>query len=166
MPYGTPEFVLTMVTALAIGLGLGYAIWGWGPRFRTPDTAHAPRTRSTPPTPAATSGAGAGSEIPPDDAGSPPEHPEGPERRNGSHAAHRTSADVPHDDFSRIRGVGTQTATALAANGITRFEDLADLSPDEVEALNEAIGALPGRIKREDWPGQARTLADRSALPD
>ena len=52
----------------------------------------------------------------------------------------------PGDDFCRIKGVGPKFADALHALGFTRFEQLAHLTPTEIERLDAQLGAFSGRI--------------------
>ena len=49
--------------------------------------------------------------------------------------------------------------------GIYRFDQLARLTPDNVEWLAARIDWFPQRILREDWVGQARRLHNE-AHPD
>jgi predicted flap endonuclease-1-like 5' DNA nuclease len=62
------------------------------------------------------------------------------------------------DDLTVIRGIGPKIADRLAALGITSFAQLAALGPDEAEQISQSLGS-PGRATREDWAGQAATLA-------
>jgi predicted flap endonuclease-1-like 5' DNA nuclease len=62
------------------------------------------------------------------------------------------------DDLRRIRGIGTQTESRLNALGIYHYDQIAGWSGDESRWVSTYLG-FPGRIEREDWPGQAATLA-------
>ncbi len=62
------------------------------------------------------------------------------------------------DDLSRIKGIGSFTVKKLNRLGIHSFSQLANLTPDDVNIVNEAIEYFPGRIEREDWVGQARII--------
>lgn len=67
------------------------------------------------------------------------------------------------DDLTRIRGIGPVIAEKLHALGITTFEQIAALGPDDVARIDEVL-AFKGRIGRENWIGQAREIvAARSA---
>lgn len=61
------------------------------------------------------------------------------------------------DDLTRIKGIGRVLQKKLEAMGITTFRQLAELSPPEVNRINEAID-FPGRVQREQWVKQARSL--------
>lgn len=62
------------------------------------------------------------------------------------------------DDLTAIRGVGKVIEKKLHDLGITSFRQIADLTPDEVRRINEAID-FPGRVEREHWIEQAKGLA-------
>ena len=63
------------------------------------------------------------------------------------------------DDFSRLKGVGPKFATALRDLGFTRFEQLASLTPTEIERLDAQLGAFSGRLMRDRVVEQADYLA-------
>jgi predicted flap endonuclease-1-like 5' DNA nuclease len=57
-----------------------------------------------------------------------------------------------------ISGIGPKLERTLAALGVHSVEQLADLTDAEVDALDAALGEFRGRMRREDWVGQARQL--------
>lgn len=63
------------------------------------------------------------------------------------------------DDLKLIKGIGRQNEDRLRALGIWHFEQIAAWTPENVEWVGSYL-AFPGRIEREDWVGQARTLAE------
>lgn len=63
------------------------------------------------------------------------------------------------DDLTLIKGIGKVLARKLRELGVTTFHQLAELSPADAHRINEAID-FPGRVEREHWIEQARTLAD------
>ena len=63
------------------------------------------------------------------------------------------------DDLKRIKGIGKVNESKLNAFGIWHFDQIASWTEDEILWVNDYI-AFPGRIQREDWVGQARTLAE------
>ncbi len=65
----------------------------------------------------------------------------------------------PPDDLRRIKGLGPKVAAQLERVGITRFDQLAGLGPDEQAALDARLGAFAGRMARDRWVEQARLLA-------
>ena len=65
----------------------------------------------------------------------------------------------PADDFSRMKGVGPKFGTALHDLGFLRFEQLAHLTPTEIDRLDAQLGAFSGRIIRDRVVEQAEYLA-------
>jgi predicted flap endonuclease-1-like 5' DNA nuclease len=73
---------------------------------------------------------------------------------------HRHLADAGTlDDFQRIKGVGPKLSDMLRARGFTRFEQLAHLTPEEIEMLDDQLGPFRGRIRRDRIAEQAIYLA-------
>ena len=65
----------------------------------------------------------------------------------------------PPDDLQQLKGVGPKFAEMLNARGITRFEQIARLTPDEVARLDAVLGPFRGRIERDRIVDQAGYLA-------
>lgn len=63
------------------------------------------------------------------------------------------------DDLTLIRGIGPFIERKLNELGIFTYEQVAALDDELIEQLTVAIEFFPGRIKRDDWVGQARRLA-------
>ena len=63
------------------------------------------------------------------------------------------------DDLVLLKGVGPKLADALRALGLLRFEQIAGLSPTELERLDDQLGAFRGRITRDRIVEQADYLA-------
>jgi len=74
------------------------------------------------------------------------------------HETLEENAGLP-DDFSRLKGVGPRFAEALQGLGLTRYEQLAQLSDTEIERLDSQLGAFRGRIARDRVVDQAGYLA-------
>jgi large subunit ribosomal protein L19 len=51
----------------------------------------------------------------------------------------------------------------LNALGVTKYEQIANFSDEEIAQLDEAMN-LNGRFEREDWAGQARGLMAESTV--
>jgi len=81
-----------------------------------------------------------------DRAGEPPRRLDAPE-------------DGP-DDLKRINGIGPAIEKTLHELGIFHLRQIAELTPDNVAWLDRHL-AFPGRIEREDWIGQAKTLIEQ-----
>ncbi|MFL6751900.1 MAG: hypothetical protein ACJ8D5_00720 [Sphingomicrobium sp.] len=63
------------------------------------------------------------------------------------------------DDLCLIKGIGPKFAAALQALGFHRFDQLAHLTPTEIERLDPQLGAFRGRIARDRIVEQADYLA-------
>lgn len=72
--------------------------------------------------------------------------------------APRPIHDTP-DDLTIINGIGPQLNTLLSSLGISRFDQIANWSPEDIERIDSHLGVFRGRIVRDDWPAQARLLA-------
>ncbi len=68
-----------------------------------------------------------------------------------------TKSDPASDDLSLISGVGPVIVKKLNEAGYTQFQQIANLSQDEMAALDENLD-LQGRSAREEWIEQAREL--------
>ena len=64
------------------------------------------------------------------------------------------------DDLTRIRGIGPAIERKLHARGVTTFQQIADLTGEELSALDDALD-FRGRIERDEWVAQAQKLALR-----
>jgi predicted flap endonuclease-1-like 5' DNA nuclease len=67
--------------------------------------------------------------------------------------------DIPRDDLCMLKGVGPKFADALHAAGFVNFQQIAGLTPVEVDRLDSQLGAFAGRIKRDRIVEQADYLA-------
>ncbi|MCD2171516.1 helix-hairpin-helix domain-containing protein [Rhizobium sp. C4] len=68
----------------------------------------------------------------------------------------KTSASAK-DDLKRISGIGPKLANVLIGHGVVTFAQLAKMDEAALAALDAELG-LEGRILRDDWAGQARTI--------
>lgn len=73
-----------------------------------------------------------------------------------------TASAQPLDQLQRIRGVDSVTAHLLIANGVTRFQQIAGWTGEDVTRFETLIGSS-GRIGRENWIEQAQILAGSGA---
>ena len=69
------------------------------------------------------------------------------------------------DDLTRIKGVDQLLAARLNQLGAIKFEQIANFSDDDIANLDEAL-SLAGRIEKDDWVGQAQSLAAESAAAE
>jgi predicted flap endonuclease-1-like 5' DNA nuclease len=65
----------------------------------------------------------------------------------------------PADEFLLLKGVGPKLADALREMGFTRFEQIAHLTPTELERIDAQLGAFSGRLTRDRVVEQADYLA-------
>jgi predicted flap endonuclease-1-like 5' DNA nuclease len=73
-------------------------------------------------------------------------------------AAPAASGATKADDLTVIKGIGKVIEKKLHEMGITSFRQIAAMTPEDAHRVNEAI-EFPGRVERENWIGQARTLS-------
>ncbi len=64
------------------------------------------------------------------------------------------------DDLKEIKGIGPFIEKKLNAIGIFKFRQVSKFDGKIDDIVNKAIEFFPGRIKRDDWKGQAKVLAD------
>lgn len=64
-----------------------------------------------------------------------------------------------YDDLKRIKGIGPKNESALNELGVYTFKQIAAWTPENVDWVEDFM-SFPGRIEREDWIAQAKTLAD------
>ncbi len=71
-------------------------------------------------------------------------------------------ADAPSggaDDLKKIKGVGPKLENLLNSLGVTSYAQIAAWDEAEIDRIDTQLGAFEGRIRRDDWPAQARLLA-------
>ncbi len=65
------------------------------------------------------------------------------------------------DDLKKISGVGPAIEKKLNDQGITKFEQIAAFSKQDIAKVDEVLN-FKGRIERDDWIAQAKKLAKDS----
>ena len=74
-------------------------------------------------------------------------------------------ADMPappadqESELLRIKGLGPKLADQLQSLGVSRLEQIAAWDDAEIDRIDAQLGRFQGRIRRDDWPTQARLLA-------
>ncbi len=63
-------------------------------------------------------------------------------------------------DLTRIKGLGPKLAATLNGLGVTSLSQIAGWDDDDIDRIDGQLGRFQGRIRRDDWVGQARLLAD------
>jgi predicted flap endonuclease-1-like 5' DNA nuclease len=64
------------------------------------------------------------------------------------------------NDLSRIKGIGPKLVAMLGSMGISRYDQIAAWSDEDVQKIDAQLGAFQGRIHRDNWREQARYLAE------
>jgi predicted flap endonuclease-1-like 5' DNA nuclease len=144
------EYLLVFLVAIAIGAIVGFLVFRPRQKVRLTDSAPV-RPHMT--TAKRTEGNGIGDEVAAatsDVAG---------QFMNAPIHEHLPGASGPPDNLERLKGVGPKFAQLLAQQGIVRFDQIARLSPGEVERLDESLGAFRGRLTRDRVVEQADYLA-------
>lgn len=72
--------------------------------------------------------------------------------------------DGPPDDLKKIRGIGPVFESDLNDKGVYYFRQIAAWKKADIKKIEEVIGKFPGRIERDDWVKQAKSLDP--AAPD
>jgi predicted flap endonuclease-1-like 5' DNA nuclease len=63
------------------------------------------------------------------------------------------------DDLKQIKGIGPALEQQLNAIGISTFQQIANLSPADIEKIEEQMNGFSGRIERDHWIEQAKALS-------
>lgn len=67
---------------------------------------------------------------------------------------------VTGDDLTRIKGLGPKLAGTLRELGVVSFAQIAAWTDADIDRIDAQLGRFQGRIRRDEWPAQARLLAD------
>ncbi|MEL0189470.1 MAG: YqiA/YcfP family alpha/beta fold hydrolase [Candidatus Poseidoniales archaeon] len=70
------------------------------------------------------------------------------------------AGDRKSDDLTQIKGVDAETQKKLKVLGIRTYDQLSRMDAETAEAVNGALGMLPGRVSKMMWAQQARALMD------
>jgi len=69
------------------------------------------------------------------------------------------------DDLTRIETIAPELPDRLRGLGVIKFEQIANFSDDDIANVDEAL-TLEGRIEKDDWVGQARSLLAEAAAAE
>lgn len=173
---------LAFVLALLIGIVVAWWIFARGtstgqPRERKPDAldegaAPAQRNQALIDSPSATAaaladtgpdifggigeviGAAAAKEVADAESAAAAEAPPAPEPE----AAPKAPAGDA-DDLRKIKGVGPKLVALLNSLGVSRFEQIAAWSDEDIDRIDAQLGAFAGRARRDSWVEQAKLLS-------
>ena len=87
-------------------------------------------------------------------------------RERSTEHSSTTSNSFRADDLTEIRGIGPATNKVLLEKGITRFEQIANLSSQQ---LADLFAGMENRFQMQDtstWPAQAQKLAGQRSSDD
>ncbi len=70
--------------------------------------------------------------------------------------------DGQADDLKQIKGVGPKLEKVLNDMGFYHFDQIASWTPEEVAWVDDNLEGFKGRVTRDDWVSQAKTLASGS----
>ncbi|MAZ71602.1 MAG: hypothetical protein CMC70_00500 [Flavobacteriaceae bacterium] len=62
------------------------------------------------------------------------------------------------EDLTKINGIGPYIEQKLNDIGIYTYAQISNLSNRDIELITEMIDFFPGRIERDNWVGQAKSL--------
>ncbi len=79
------------------------------------------------------------------------------EEKPAAEATAKKADDAGKDDLSQISGVGPVLVKKLSDLGYTKLQQIADLTPEQIEETDEKLN-FKGRIEREEWVKQAKEL--------
>jgi len=68
------------------------------------------------------------------------------------------AGDRKSDDLTMIKGVDAGTEKKLKVLGIRTFDQISRMDNETAEAVNGALGMMPGRVSKMMWADQAKTL--------
>ena len=70
------------------------------------------------------------------------------------------AGDRKSDNLTKIKGVDVKIEKKLRVLGIRTFDQISKMDKDTEEAVNEALGLMPGRVSKMLWAQQALSLSD------
>lgn len=70
---------------------------------------------------------------------------------------------VGNDDLTKIKGIGQVIAKTLKGIGITSYIQIARLTDEDIDIVEDALEAFRGRIRRDDWMSSAAELAGQDS---
>ena len=71
--------------------------------------------------------------------------------------AHKAEAN----NLTLIDGLGSWVEERLNVLGIYTFKQISKLTYADIDTITEVLEIIPGRIRQDDWVGQARELAKK-----
>lgn len=63
------------------------------------------------------------------------------------------------DDLKKIKGVGPKLEAMLNRMGFYHYDQIASWTPEQIAWVDENLEGFKGRVSRDEWVAQAKTLA-------
>lgn len=80
------------------------------------------------------------------------------------------ASTAPQDDLTKIAGIGSDVQEVLRSNGVQRFEQIGQMTADQIDQLLASQGSRFQGLLTTTWPVQARALttglAEESVLAE
>ena len=70
------------------------------------------------------------------------------------------AGDRKSDNLTKIKGIDAETQKKLKVLGIRTYDQLSRMDSETAEAVNGALGMMPGRVSKMMWAQQAKALID------
>lgn len=130
-------------------------------RFKPIEPAPAPAPVANDPPPPVPEAAPVADSAPPSPAPEPTPTPSPEPTPEPAATPTATSTATPSapDNLQLLKGVGPKMVGLLGGLGVTRFEQIAAWTDDDIARIDPQLGAFRGRIARDNIVDQARYLA-------
>ena len=69
------------------------------------------------------------------------------------------AAQAASDDLTCIKGLGPKLQQQLNGLGVTSLSQIAAWDDEQIDRIDSQLGRFQGRIRRDDWVGQAQLLS-------
>ncbi len=159
-PPGAAMWTTTTLVLIAIGIVCACAVIWWGAAMRRRQKKAIAESDAHAELAGHPVGPEAADLDPPKQAeASPPPAPAIAPAQAAMATAPVASPDSAGGTLTQLKGLGPRAAAQLASLGIDRIDQLAALTPAEVNTLDAQMGALAGRIARDRWIEQAKLLS-------
>ena len=70
------------------------------------------------------------------------------------------AGDRKSDDLTLIKGVDAEIQKKMKVLGVRTFDQISKMDKETAEAVNGALGLMPGRVSKMMWAEQAKSLMD------
>jgi len=71
------------------------------------------------------------------------------------------AGDKKSDDLTLIKGIDAETQKKMKVLGIRTFNQISRMDKETAEAVNGALGLMPGRVSKMMWAEQAKKLMEK-----